>query len=69
MAYNCQEPAKIVKHAIAEVLGAVHKRRRSQERGRFVQCGHFSDKGEGVNSSRFCTDVFYGRPLTFKMGS
>jgi len=33
-------------------------------RGRGLnQCGHFSDKGEGVNFSRFCADVFYGRPL------
>jgi len=28
------------------------------------QCGHFSDKREGVNFSRFCADVFYGRPLS-----
>jgi len=27
------------------------------------QCGHFSDKREGVNFSRFCVDVFYGRCL------
>jgi len=29
------------------------------------QCGHFSNKvGGGVNFSRFCADIFYGRPLT-----
>jgi len=28
------------------------------------QCGHFSDKGEGVGFSRFSADVFYGRLLT-----
>jgi len=27
-------------------------------------CGHFADKGERVNFSRFCADFFYGRPLT-----
>jgi len=27
------------------------------------QCGHFSDKGERVNFSRFSADVLYGRPL------
>jgi len=26
------------------------------------QCGHFADKGEEVNFSRFCADVFYGSP-------
>jgi len=31
--------------------------------GWLSQCGHFSDKG-GVNFSRFCADVFYGRPLS-----
>jgi len=24
------------------------------------QCGHFADKEEGVNFSRFCANVFYG---------
>jgi len=24
---------------------------------------HFANKGEGVNFSRFCADVFYERPL------
>jgi len=28
----------------------------------FSQSGHFVDKGGGVNFSRFCADVFYGRP-------
>jgi len=28
------------------------------------QCEHFADNGGGVNYSRFCADVFYGRPLT-----
>jgi len=27
------------------------------------QCGHFVDKGES-SFSRFCADVFYGRPLS-----
>jgi len=27
------------------------------------QYGHFADKGIGVNFSRFCVDVLYGRPL------
>jgi len=27
------------------------------------QCGHFSNNGEGVNFSRFCTDFFNGLPL------
>jgi len=31
--------------------------------GGLSQCGHFADK-RGVNFSRFCADVFYGRPLT-----
>jgi len=31
--------------------------------GGLSQCGHFEDKG-GVNFSRFCADVFYGRALT-----
>jgi len=26
-----------------------------------MQCGHFSDKRGGINFSRFCADVFYGR--------
>jgi len=32
------------------------------------QCGHFVDKGGGGggNFSRFCADVFYGRPLAFE---
>jgi len=25
------------------------------------QCGHFADKGEGVNFSRFYADVVYGQ--------
>jgi len=35
------------------------------------QCVHyiFSDKGEGVNFSRFCADVFYGRTLTVSFNS
>jgi len=36
------------------------------------QCEHFSDKGEGVNFSRFCADVLYERPLqllTFRVVS
>jgi len=31
--------------------------------GGLSQCVHFSDKEGGVNFSRFCADVFYGRPL------
>jgi len=31
------------------------------------QFRHFSDKGEGVNFSRFCAVVFYGRPLTVEI--
>jgi len=27
----------------------------------------FFRQGEGVNFSRFCADVFYGRPLKFKI--
>jgi len=34
------------------------------EQGGLKQCGHFADKREGVNFSRFCADVFYRRPLT-----
>jgi len=34
------------------------------ERGGLSQYGNFSDKGKGVNFSRFCADVFYGQPLT-----
>jgi len=31
------------------------------------ECEHFVDKGEsGVNFSKFCADVFYGRPLTIQ---
>jgi len=34
------------------------------DKGRgFSKCGHFEDKGKGINFSRFCADVFYGRPL------
>jgi len=29
------------------------------------QCGHFANKGGGgVNFSRLCAEVFYGRPLS-----
>jgi len=35
-----------------------------EERRGLSQCGHFSDRGEGVNFSRFCADVLYGRLLT-----
>jgi len=31
------------------------------------QCGHFVDKGERVNFSRICVDVFYGRPLSWNV--
>jgi len=31
--------------------------------GGLSQCGHFADKGGGINFLRFCADVFYGRPL------
>jgi len=31
------------------------------------QYGHFADKGRGINFSRFCLDVFYGRPLIKKI--
>jgi len=32
--------------------------------GGLSQCGHFADKrGGGGHISRFCADVFYGRPL------
>jgi len=30
------------------------------------QSGHFANKEGGVNFSRFCADVFYGRPLNKK---
>jgi len=41
------------------VIYCVSARRRG---GGFSQCGHVSDKWEEVNFSRFCADVFYGRP-------
>jgi len=31
---------------------------------RVSQCGHFANKGEGVNFLKFCVDVLYGWPLT-----
>jgi len=34
--------------------------------GGLSQCGHFANKGEVVNFSRFCEDFFCGRPLTEK---
>jgi len=34
---------------------------REQERGGLSQYGYFADKG--VNFSRLCANVFYGRPL------
>jgi len=37
---------------------------RTRMEGKLSQCGHFSDKGSGVNFSRFCSDFFYGRYLT-----
>jgi len=40
---------------------------RTRGEGGLSQCGHFSNKGGGeVNFSRFCADVFYGRPLMNK---
>jgi len=36
-----------------------------KEKGELSQCGHFADKGGGVNFSRFCADIVYGRPLIF----
>jgi len=35
---------------------------RSNQRGGVCQSGHFTNKG--VNSLRFCANIFYGRPLT-----
>jgi len=35
---------------------------RTRGERKLSQCGHFVDK-EGVNFSRFCADVFYGRPV------
>jgi len=43
---------------IFEILVCPH----GQVGGGLSQCGHFADKG--VNFSRFCADVFYGRPLS-----
>jgi len=34
-------------------------------RGALRQCGRFSDKGGGNQFSRFCADIFYGRPLIY----
>jgi len=28
--------------------------------GELSQCGPFADRGEGVNFSRFCADIFFG---------
>jgi len=36
----------------------------SARTGGVIQCGYFLDKGEEVNFSLFCADVFYGRPLS-----
>jgi len=36
---------------------------RTRGEGDLSQCGHFAKKGGGVNFSRFCADVLYGRPL------
>jgi len=44
---------------IYDVFGRIRKKD-----GLRSQCGHFSDKRKGVNFSRFCADVFYGRFLT-----
>jgi len=35
-----------------------------QGQGGFNQCGLLPTRGEGVNFSQFCVDVFYGRHLT-----
>jgi len=48
-------------HRVFEIYGES-----ARTRG-LSQCGHFLDKGEGVNFSRFCTDVLYGRPLTYEV--
>jgi len=37
---------------------------RDKREGGLSQCGHFSDKGEGVKFLRFCTDVLHERTLT-----
>jgi len=42
-------------------LSKVMMCRMDKERGRLSQYGYFSDKW--VNFSRFCANVFYGRPL------
>jgi len=34
--------------------------------GELTSCGRFADKGEGVNFSRICADVLYGRLLILK---
>jgi len=31
--------------------------------GGLSQCVHFADKAVGEHFSRFCADIFYGRPL------
>jgi len=39
---------------------------RTWGRGGLSQYGHLANKREGeINFSRFCADVFYGRPLSY----
>jgi len=45
------------------MLGAVHKIRPQSGVRRFVQCGHFSDKGEGVLQMR--TSTFFDAKISF----
>jgi len=44
----------------AKNLGCV---RTDKGRGDWASADIFRTRGEGVNYSRFCRDVFYGRPL------
>jgi len=45
-------------------LGIIHKRRpQSEGRGSCPVRTFCGQKGREVNFSRFCADVFYGRPL------
>jgi len=40
----------------------------ARTRGDLSKCGHFADKGGGVNFSRFCGDSFMDDPLRFGLG-
>jgi len=65
MFFKCERPHFLVQKTLDFAKFMVCPQSAWKKGEELIQCGNFADKGVGVNFSRFCADVLYGRPLTF----